>query len=145
MPVLRDVQAHVLVFRRDAHPHTVFDAQEHEGGDANGPCKNSKGADNLHPKLLAGLAGAVDIWVGGVLHVGIDAEDACCPQAPDAAEAVHDCSIAGVVYAQFLEEKVAHEEKDGANKPDDDCMPWFYQLAVSRDGNEAAKNTIESH
>jgi hypothetical protein len=145
MPVFRDVQTHVLVFRRDAHPHTVFDAQEHEGGDANGPCKDSKGADNLHTELLAGLASVVDVGVGSVLHVGLETEDAGCPQTPGAADAVNHSSIAGVIHAQFLEEKVAQEKEDGTDKPDDDGMPRFYQLTVRRDGNQTAKHTIESH
>ena len=38
---------------RDAHAQSEFYAQEHEGGDADGPCQDSKEADNLHPELLA--------------------------------------------------------------------------------------------
>ena len=73
------------------------------------------------------------------MHVGIEAEDACCPQPPDTTDAAHHRSIAGVVNAEVLEEEVSQEEENGRDKPDDDCLPWFYQLAVSRDGNEAVR------
>ena len=143
--VLRSIEAHVFGLRTDAKAHCVLDAQKHDGRGADRPREDGKGSDNLHAELLSGLASGVCVGVRGVLHVGVDAEDANRPQAPRPADAVNHRCVARVVDPQLLEKEAAEVEQQPGDSADNEGMPGLNQLAAGGDGDKAGKDAVESH
>jgi len=99
----------------------------------------------MYTELLAGLAGLVDVGVGSILHIGVDAEDARRNQPPIPAEAMHHRSVAGVVNLEIDEQEVSSKQNRRANETDDHRMPWLNNGAVGCDAHEPGKHAVEAH
>mmetsp|Transcript_23662 Transcript_23662/g.55029 ORF Transcript_23662/g.55029 Transcript_23662/m.55029 type:complete len:262 (+) Transcript_23662:546-1331(+) len=143
--MLRNVEALDLNVLRHTQPHCDLHAHEEGGCAGDAPHDDDDGAHGLHPKLLPPPASVVDIWVTGVLDVGVGAEDARREHSPQPAQAVDGERVEGVVYAEAKEEVVGVVVNYPTDAADNESHPRVNHSAVRSDRDETGEDAVQAH
>ena len=141
--MLREVQASSLDIFGDAEAHGGVDSAHRDARHDGRPGGNGEDTNDLDAKLLATGASVVDVGVGGVLDVGVCAEDADGDDTPSAASAVDGEGVEGVVDPELEEQVVGANVDDARDDTDDEGHPGVDDGAAGGNADETGEDAVE--